>query len=226
MKHKAGFNRLGRRAGHRKAMTRNMLTSLFRHGRIKTTKAKALAVRRTAEKMITRAKLDSVHNRRIIGRDIKDKAVLASLFTDIGPRFKERPGGYTRVLKLGPRPSDAAEMVILELLSDDEKVEKKGSKKKAAAKKSEAKAGASAKKADSDKAKKADTEKAKKADAEKAKKAAPSSPDDEAATEDEAVDTATASDAPVDSGSDSKDAADPVAEESQKSDADESAEEK
>jgi len=156
MKHKAGFNRLGRRAGHRKAMTRNMLTSLFRHGRIRTTKAKALAVRRTAEKMITRAKLDSVHNRRIIGKDIKDKAVLASLFTDIGPRFKERPGGYTRVLKLGPRPSDAAEMVILELLSEEEKVEKKGSKKKASAKKSDAKEGSSAK------AKKDSSEKAKK----------------------------------------------------------------
>ncbi|MFP4212084.1 MAG: 50S ribosomal protein L17 [Alkalispirochaeta sp.] len=153
MKHKAGFNRLGRRAGHRKAMTRNMLTSLFRHGRIKTTKAKALAVRRTAEKMITRAKLDSVHNRRIIGRDIKDKAVLASLFTDIGPRFKERPGGYTRVLKLGPRPSDAAEMVILELLSEDEKVEKKGAKKKTVAKKSDAKVGGSAKKSEPDAAK-------------------------------------------------------------------------
>lgn len=148
MKHKVGFNRLGRRAGHRRAMTRNMLTSLFRYGRIKTTKAKALAIRRTAEKMITRAKLDSVHNRRIIAKDIKDKAVLSSLFTEIGPRFKERPGGYTRVLKLGPRPSDAAEMVILELLADDEKVEKKAKKKatkKAEPKKAPVKAEPSAK---------------------------------------------------------------------------------
>ena len=134
MKHKVGYNRLGRRTGHRKAMTRNMLTSLFRYGRIKTTKAKALAVRRTAEKMITRTKLDSVHNRRIIGKDIKDKEVLAKMFTEIGPRFKERPGGYTRVLKLGPRPSDAAEMVILELLSEDEQLEKKSTKKKSTAK--------------------------------------------------------------------------------------------
>ncbi|MFO8043384.1 MAG: 50S ribosomal protein L17 [Alkalispirochaeta sp.] len=143
MKHKIGYNRLGRKTAHRKAMTRNMLTSLFRHERIRTTKAKALAVRRTAEKMITRAKLDSVHNRRIIGKDIKDSAVLAKMFTDIGPRFKERPGGYTRVLKLGPRASDAAEMVILELLPEEEKPAAKkssgkGSSKKAAPKASKA----------------------------------------------------------------------------------------
>lgn len=129
MKHKIGYNRLGRKAAHRKAMTRNMLTSLFRYERIRTTKAKALAVRRTAEKMITRAKLDSVHNRRMINRDIKDQAVLAKMFTEIGPRFKERPGGYTRVLKLGPRASDAAEMVILELLPQDAEEPKKATKK-------------------------------------------------------------------------------------------------
>jgi large subunit ribosomal protein L17 len=145
MKHKIGYNRLGRKAAHRKAMTRNMLTSLFRYERIKTTKAKALAVRSAAEKMITRAKEDSVHNRRMINRDIKDKAVLAKLFTEVGPRFKERPGGYTRVLKLGPRPSDAAEMVILELLPESEqesakKSSSKGSeKKKGTEKKSEKK---------------------------------------------------------------------------------------
>lgn len=135
MKHKIGYNRLGRKTAHRKAMTRNMLTSLFRHERIRTTKAKALAVRRSAEKMITRAKLDSVHNRRMIGREIKDKAVLAKIFTEIGPRFKERPGGYTRVLKLGPRASDAAEMVILELLSEEENTSAQSKKKGSAAKK-------------------------------------------------------------------------------------------
>lgn len=142
MKHKIGYNRLGRKTAHRKAMTRNMLTSLFRYERIRTTKAKALAVRRTAEKMITRAKSDSVHNRRMIGRDIKDQSVLAKVFTEIGPRFKERPGGYTRVLKLGPRQSDAAEMVILELLGEDEAVKQtttsKSSKKAAPKKKAPA----------------------------------------------------------------------------------------
>jgi large subunit ribosomal protein L17 len=106
-----------------------MATSLFRYERIKTTKAKALAVRRTAEKMITRAKTDSVHNRRIIAKDIQDKEILAKLFTDIGPRFKERPGGYTRILKLGYRQGDAAEMVLLELVQDETETKKKSSRK-------------------------------------------------------------------------------------------------
>ena len=116
MRHKAGYNRLGRMPSHRKAMTNNMITSLFRHERIHTTKAKALEVRRTAEKMVTRAKVDSVHNRRTVGKRIHDKAVLAKLFTEIGPRFQTRNGGYTRILKLGPRRGDAAEVVILELV--------------------------------------------------------------------------------------------------------------
>ncbi|AHC14320.1 LSU ribosomal protein L17p [Salinispira pacifica] len=93
-----------------------MVTSLFRYERIKTTKTKAMEIRRTAEKMITRAKEDSVHNRRMVGRRIKDKEILSKLFTDLGPRFKERNGGYTRVYKLGQRQGDAAEMVILELV--------------------------------------------------------------------------------------------------------------
>ncbi len=129
MKHKIGFNRLGRKASHRKSLHRNMTTSLLRYERIKTTKAKALAIRRTAEKMITRAKEDSVHNRRIIGKDIKDKEILAKLFTDLGPRYKERPGGYTRILKLGYRQGDAAEMVLLELVEEDVPEQKKGKKK-------------------------------------------------------------------------------------------------
>ena len=103
MKHRIGFNALSRNAAHRKAMKRNMVTSLFRYERIETTKAKALEVRRMAEKMITRAKNDSVHNRRQIARDISDKAVLNKLFTEIAPLFTERNGGYTRVLKTGNR---------------------------------------------------------------------------------------------------------------------------
>lgn len=120
MKHKIGFNRLSRTPSHRKSLHRNMVTSLFRHERVKTTKAKALSVRRTAEKLITRAKEDSVHNRRLAGRLIDDQAVLAKLFTELGPRYKTRPGGYTRILKLGPRPGDAAEVVILELVERTE----------------------------------------------------------------------------------------------------------
>jgi len=128
MKHRVGFNRLGRKPSHRRALHRNMVTSLFKHERIRTTKAKAREIRRTAEKMITRAKVDSVHNRRMVARDIKDKAILAKLFVEIGPRFKTRPGGYTRMLKIGHRAGDASEMVILELV-EEETQESKPSKK-------------------------------------------------------------------------------------------------
>lgn len=116
MKHRVSVNPLGRSSAHRKALHRNMVTSLFQHERIRTTKTKAQAVRRTAEKMITRAKEDTLHNRRIIFKSVKDEAVLSKLFTDIGPRFKTRSGGYTRILKLGPRRGDASEMVLLELV--------------------------------------------------------------------------------------------------------------
>jgi len=134
MKHKRGFNPLNRMASHRKALHRNMVTSLFRQERIQTTKAKALEVRRTAEKMITRAKEDSVHNRRIVSGRLFDEAIVAKLFTNIGPRMKDRNGGYTRILKLGGRKGDAAEVVILELVdykldTSDKKKSKKGDDK-------------------------------------------------------------------------------------------------
>ncbi|MCK9599620.1 MAG: 50S ribosomal protein L17 [Sphaerochaeta sp.] len=129
MKHRIGFNALSRNSAHRKALKRNMVTSLFRYERIETTKAKALEVRRMAEKMITRAKIDSVANRRLIARDITDEAVAAKLFTEIAPLFVERKGGYTRILKTGNRLGDAAEMVILELVEKTAKPEKKAEKK-------------------------------------------------------------------------------------------------
>jgi len=116
MKHRRGFNPLERSSAHRKALHRSMVTSLFRYERIKTTKAKALAIRRSAEKLITRAKVDSVHNRRIVSSRLFDEGIVAKLFTDIAVRMKDRPGGYTRVLKLGERYGDAAEEVILELV--------------------------------------------------------------------------------------------------------------
>jgi large subunit ribosomal protein L17 len=134
MKHRRGFNPLERMAAHRKALHRSMVTSLFRHERIRTTKAKALEVRRTAEKMITRAKVDSVHNRRIVSARLFDEGIVAKLFTTIAPRMKERGGGYTRILKLGERQGDAAQMVILELVDyklDIEGTEKKAKKKEA-----------------------------------------------------------------------------------------------
>jgi len=136
MKHRRGFNPLNRMASHRKALHRNMVTSLFRQERIQTTKAKALEVRRTAEKMITRAKEDSVHNRRIVSNRLFDEGIVAKLFTNIAPRMKGRNGGYTRIIKLGERKGDAAEVVILELvdykLDTSEKKTKKSEKAAAA----------------------------------------------------------------------------------------------
>jgi len=129
MKHKRGFNPLERMAAHRKALHRNMLTSLFRQERIRTTKAKALEVRRTAEKMITRAKEDTVHNRRIVSSRLFDEGIVVKLFTNIAPRMKERNGGYTRIIKLGERKGDAAELVVLELV--DYKIDAAASAKKA-----------------------------------------------------------------------------------------------
>jgi large subunit ribosomal protein L17 len=108
-----------------------MATSLFKYERIETTHAKALEVRRTAEKYITRAKVDSVHNRRIVARNIQDKAVLNKLFTEIGPLNTERNGGYTRILKVGQRKGDAADMVLLELVEKTVEPEKPKKKKKA-----------------------------------------------------------------------------------------------
>jgi len=116
MKHRRGFNPLQRRAAHRKALKRNMVTSLFKQERIRTTKAKAFEIRRTAEKMITRAKEDTVHNRRIVSSRLFDEGIVAKLFTDIAPRMKNRNGGYTRIIKLGERKGDAADIVILELV--------------------------------------------------------------------------------------------------------------
>jgi len=137
MKHRRGFNPLQRMSAHRKALHRSMVTSLFRQERIRTTKAKALEIRRTAEKMITRAKEDTVHNRRIVSGRLYDEGIVAKLFTDIAPRMKNRNGGYTRILKLGERNGDAAEVVILELV--DYKLDTGEGKKKSKKKEEKAK---------------------------------------------------------------------------------------
>ena len=154
MRNKTGFNPLSRTAAHQRAMARNMVTSLFRFERITTTKAKAKEVRKAAEKLITRSKVDSVHNRRTAAKFIQDEKILNKLFTEIGPRMKDRNGGYTRILKLGFRQGDAADVVILELVdyklpsSEDEAPAKakkadKAEEKKPAAKKTPAKKAAS-----------------------------------------------------------------------------------
>jgi large subunit ribosomal protein L17 len=128
MKHRVAVNKLSKKSGHRKAMIRNMVTSLFKFERIRTTKAKARVVKKKAEKMITRAKVDNVNNRRLVGKKITQRSVLRKLFSEIAPRYAERPGGYTRMLKLQPRITDAAELVFLELV--DRKIKPKKDKKK------------------------------------------------------------------------------------------------
>ena len=164
MNHKNGFNPLSRTTAHRRAMSRNMVTSLFRYERITTTKAKALEVRKAAEKLITRSKVDSVHNRRQAARYIQDDIVLAKLFNEIGPRMKDRAGGYTRILKLGFRQGDAADMVILELVDYDIEVEGKKEKKESKPAKKDAEKAEAKKPAEKGKKKAS----AKKADAEPA----------------------------------------------------------
>ncbi len=158
MNHKNGFNPLSRTTAHRRAMTRNMVTSLYRYERVTTTKSKALEVRKAAEKLITRAKVDTVHNRRIAAKFIADEKILNKLFTEIGPRMKDRKGGYTRILKMGYRQGDAADVVILELVDyklpdPDAKEDKpaKAAEKKAPAKKAPAKKAKAAEKAEAPK---------------------------------------------------------------------------
>lgn len=174
MKHRIGFNRLDRSAAHRKALHRSMVTSLFKYERITTTKAKALEIRRSAEKMITRAKVDSVHNRRLVSARLYDEGMVAKLFTEIAPRMLERQGGYTRILKLGARAGDAAELVILELvdyvLDTGDKSDKKAAKKSDKSEpKKEAEKKPAAKKAPAKKTAKADAAEAPaKAEAKKA----------------------------------------------------------
>jgi large subunit ribosomal protein L17 len=130
MKHKIGFNALSRNNAERKALKRNMVTSLFRFERIETTKAKAKEVQRLAEKMITRAKVDNVHNRRLTSAILFDEAVVNKLFTEIAPLYADVNGGYTRIIKTANRLGDAAEMAILELTKKTEKPEKKAKAKK------------------------------------------------------------------------------------------------
>ncbi len=116
MRHRKKGRKLSRTASHKKATMRNMASSLFRHGRIETTTAKAKELRPFAERLITLAKRGDLHARRLAATKIQDRQVLGSLFDDIGPRFAERPGGYTRILKLGNRKGDAAEMSLIELV--------------------------------------------------------------------------------------------------------------
>lgn len=116
MRHRKKGRQLSRTASHRKAVLRNLATSLFRHERVETTQAKAKELRPFAERLITLAKRGDVHARRLVGRKIADREILGKLFDDIGPRYESRPGGYTRILKTGSRRGDGAEMAFIELV--------------------------------------------------------------------------------------------------------------
>ncbi len=123
MRHRNSGRQLNRNSSHRKAMFKNMAASLFDHEVIKTTLPKAKELRRVAEPLITLAKQDNVANRRIAFSRIRDNVAVAKLFTDLGPRYKERPGGYLRILKCGYRTGDKAPMAYVELVDrprDDE----------------------------------------------------------------------------------------------------------
>jgi len=138
MKHRVDHRKLGRTSSHREAMLNNMATSLFRHERIQTTLPKAKELRRYAEKMITRARKDSTHSRRIIFRSIRDKEIIAKLFDQIAPRFADRNGGYIRILKLDFRMADGAPTAVVELVGS-EHIKTKKSKKDAEGKQKESK---------------------------------------------------------------------------------------
>jgi large subunit ribosomal protein L17 len=116
MRHKKAGRRLGRTSSHRRAMFRNMAASLMRHETIRTTLPKAKELRRVVEPLITMAREDGVAKRRLAFDRLRDKEAVGKLFKDLGPRFRNRPGGYLRILKLGPRAGDAAPMAIVQFV--------------------------------------------------------------------------------------------------------------
>ncbi|TMM27517.1 MAG: 50S ribosomal protein L17 [Actinobacteria bacterium] len=116
MRHQRAGRKLGRDAAHRKALYANLTASLIEHGRIKTTVAKAKEVRPVAEEMITLGRRGDVPARRQALKFLRSQDVVHKLFSEVGPRFSDRPGGYSRIVKLGPRQGDAAEMAYLELV--------------------------------------------------------------------------------------------------------------
>lgn len=152
MRHRVAHRKLGRITPHRIALLRNLATALFERERIRTTLMKAKELRPYAEKLITLAKREEnrLHSRRRVARDIRNPVIVKKLFDDLGARFAARPGGYTRILRLGPRQGDGAEMAIVELIGSEWKAEKKDEKgkKEATAKGGKAVAGAKPEKSD------------------------------------------------------------------------------
>ena len=131
--------RLGGSPAHQRLILSNLATALFEHGRITTTEAKARVLRPVAEKLITKAKRGDLHNRREVLKTVRDKSVVHTLFTEIAPTFAERPGGYTRITKIGPRKGDNAPMAVIELVTEAYQPKADKPAKKAAAKKAPAK---------------------------------------------------------------------------------------
>ena len=146
MRHNKAINHLGRKSGHRKALLSNMANSLILHKRITTTVAKAKALRSYVEPLVTKSKDDTTHNRRVVFSYLKNKEAVTELFRTIAPKIAERPGGYTRILHVGFRQGDAAEMALIEfvdfneaaLASAPQKKEAKKSTRRSRAKKAEA----------------------------------------------------------------------------------------
>jgi len=130
MRHNVSGRKLNRTPAHRKMLYRNLVTSLFKHERITTTVPKAKEARKVAEKLITMAKNGDLHARRMAARKVMEPAVLQRLFEEIGPRYADRPGGYTRIMRMGPRKGDNAELAILELVDNTAKPKSLDSKKR------------------------------------------------------------------------------------------------
>ena len=131
MRHKKGFNHLGRKKGHRRAMLANMASSLIKHKRITTTLAKAKALRSYVEPLITKSKNDETHSRRVVFSYLNDKEATAELFREVSPKVADRPGGYTRIIKLATRLGDSADMAMIELVDFNELLVKEAKPKKA-----------------------------------------------------------------------------------------------
>ena len=129
MRHNKKFNHLGRKASHRNAMLANMAVSLIEHKRINTTLAKAKELRKYVEPLITKAKEDTTHSRRMVFRYLKDKYVVTELFNEISQKVADRPGGYTRIIKTGNRLGDNASMCFIELVDYNENMKKEVAKK-------------------------------------------------------------------------------------------------
>jgi large subunit ribosomal protein L17 len=151
MRHRNSGRQLSRNSSHRHALLRNMATSLLRHETIRTTVPKAKELRRVVEPLITLAKVDSLAKRRLAFSRLRDDSIVEKLFVDLGPRFKARAGGYTRILRMEPRPGDSADMALMQLVdpavvaaekTDDTKAAKAPRKSKKAAPEAEAPAAA------------------------------------------------------------------------------------